>query len=363
MKLAALVIVVIVPFVVIAEPPPRIPIKIGVIQSLTGIGAQDGNTVVRAVQLAADDLRKQGAEISLTIEDDTTDPKSAVSAFRKLQSRGVDAIIGATWSFTTNAITPLAKNTGVVLFNSSTLPQVLNYREGGGFLFNNAIPMDAEIDPFRQYLTRSSIKSAVIFQNATSWGDVQSERYRELLKHSGIELLREYKGLEADGNRWDDVVPQLKALSPDIVILILGRLDIERILRRAREMQVSSRFFGSKNTIDAWELAGDKSVFTDALCFTYPLAQLRRGETFYARYRERFAEEAAIYADSSYDAVFILCDAIRRSRIEGRPLPQILQATEFSGVVGNYRYSEKNSLGSGSSSLVCFAQGRPELAD
>jgi len=64
-------------------------IKLGVIQSLTGAAEEDGRTIVRAVQLAADEINARGdVRVSLLIEDDATQPKNSVTSFNKLRVAG-----------------------------------------------------------------------------------------------------------------------------------------------------------------------------------------------------------------------------------------------------------------------------------
>ena len=59
---------------------PR-PMKVGVIQSLSGIAAEDGKTVVQALQLATEDLNKGNAlRVQLLVEDDQSVPKNGVTA-------------------------------------------------------------------------------------------------------------------------------------------------------------------------------------------------------------------------------------------------------------------------------------------
>ena len=63
-------------------------IKIGVINSLTGSAAPYGENAQNGMQLAVDDINKNGGisgkRIKLVVEDDKTDPQIAVAAFRKL---------------------------------------------------------------------------------------------------------------------------------------------------------------------------------------------------------------------------------------------------------------------------------------
>ncbi|MCB0332816.1 MAG: ABC transporter substrate-binding protein [Bdellovibrionales bacterium] len=56
-------------------------LRVGVIQSLSGIAAEDGKTVVQALELAQEELERRGVQIELVVEDDQTIPKNTVSSY------------------------------------------------------------------------------------------------------------------------------------------------------------------------------------------------------------------------------------------------------------------------------------------
>lgn len=339
------------------------PIKIGVIQSLTGAASYDGTTVVRSLHIAEDRLKKNGVPVSLIIEDDGSDPKSAVSAFRKLKWQGVDAVIGGTWSTVTNTLASLAASEELVVFNTSTLPEGLNYSSSGGYLFSNALALDPEAAPFGGYLKRRRFASAVLIQNGSPWGDAQAEKYHALLDTFDVRLLRSFRGNKTDDNEWDSVFPLIKSLAPDLIIILSGKKDTELILRRARELAVKASFFSSKNVFDAWRLSSQKEIYSSSVCFTYPWAQLRASQDLTAEYMKRFGEEAPMYSDSSFDSLFILTKAVIESRAAGKDLRTILKTEPFVGLTRRYEYSERSSMGGGSSSLVCFADEKPQFIE
>ncbi len=97
------------------------PIRIGVLAPLTGGGAPYGPNIVKAAQLAADEINNAGGildgrKIEIFAEDDETNPTSAVKAARKLLDIDrVVAITGIWGSGPILAVRPLTLEKNVVL--------------------------------------------------------------------------------------------------------------------------------------------------------------------------------------------------------------------------------------------------------
>lgn len=87
-------------------------IIIGNITPVTGAQAAYGLAITNSIQMAIDEINADGgilgATVKLSTKDDQGTPAEAVSGFNSLLSEGAAAIIGATLSSCTSAITSLA---------------------------------------------------------------------------------------------------------------------------------------------------------------------------------------------------------------------------------------------------------------
>lgn len=339
----------------VAEPVPKL--RIGVVESLTGIAAEDGKTVVQALELAVADIkRKTGQEIELQIEDDQTTAKNTVSAFKRLANSAPSAIIGATWDFTTNPVLPLALQSKTVLFNTSALPESLDVKSAAGFAFVNSISSAEEAVPFKNYTgTLRGASLAIVYAN-NSWGETQLRTYSAIAKSNGLTVVAELKPASYDENEWRDLTLKVKAQAPDVILLLLNKNDLTLFMRRAREIALKGKFFASKNAFDAIEADPSHKIF-EGLCFTYPLERIRAEGEFSQAYRARFGEEPRIYADNTYDALFILARAWDISRSKGISMRDSLPQVTYRGLVGDYSFHEERSFSTGTSSLVCVENG------
>jgi ABC-type branched-subunit amino acid transport system substrate-binding protein len=335
--------------------------KIGVIQSLTGIAAEDGRTVVDGIELAVQTLRdREKLNIARIIEDDQSQPKNTVASFHSLREQGVELIIGGTWDFLANSIIPLSGQYQVVLLTVSTPLESLNLSQSKGYTFALGPTITTEAKAFEKYLDQNAIDNIAILYANNSWGEAQRRVYREIIDQQRLNVLAEIESATYDSNDWRVFASKLKALNAQLVLLLLNKGDLEVFLKRAEEINYKPKVYASKNMHDAFKATPSKGLY-DKACFPYPLEQLAQNSSFLKSYRDRYSEGPQIYADSAYDAVFLAVRAIQLARKNNLPLVEAMKRIQFSGVVGGYRYSDMLSLSSGKASLVCINNGQLQI--
>ena len=336
-------------------------IHIGVIQSLTGIAAEDGKTVLQSLKMAADDINSQKrVVVELIVEDDNTQPKNTVTAFERLALQRVDAVVGATWDFTTNAILPVAARNKTVVFNTSNLLESLALSQSDGFGFLNAVTAESEAIPFAKYLNNHSVKTvAIVFVN-NSWGETQLKAYSAIALKHGVNVLDKIRSVSYDANEWNTLITKLKQKKPDLVLLLLNKSDLEIFLQKASILGLKANFFASVNFFYTLANSSSKNFF-NGVCFSYPLEQFQRQSDFRKRYRARYGEEPRIRADSSYDGLFILVKAVQDARLHGTSVKDALQLVKYDGLVGHYEFNEAKSFTAGTSSLACVRDGEARV--
>ncbi len=332
-------------------------VKIGVIQSTTGLAAEDGQNVVNSVRLAAKDLADIGTKVELLIEDDSSDPKRTVTAYQALKARGVDALIVGPYGFTTDAILPFAERDKMVVFNSSALSESFTGLGMKQYFFSAAISIVEDVKPFAELLRLKKFQSAVIFSLPSQWGRVQEKAYSEALEQAGVKLLESIETVAQDSNDWGAVLPRIQSHRPDLAVLLLNKSDLDVFIQRATELHFGAALFGSKNTFDAFRLTTRKQNYEE-VCFTYPLEQLRRNEKFTKRYESTYGIPPRIFADNCYDTLKLMVSAVQGSRKSGRPLVEVLKTDSFDGTIGRYSFRPETSFAISKSSLVCIREGQ-----
>ena len=101
-------------------------VKIGVVATLTGIGSYFGEQEIKGLELAQEEINKNGGingkKIELIIEDSKTSPLDAVNATKKLiYFDQVNFIVGDSWGSTTGAMVPVTNDNQVLLISPSSI--------------------------------------------------------------------------------------------------------------------------------------------------------------------------------------------------------------------------------------------------
>ena len=102
----------------LAVPARAAPVKLGVINSMTGPESPIGENLTNGIKLALEDLKKKGVEVQVVWEDDTGKPQIGLSALEKLATRdNVAGVVGAYTSAVTSAVAKAAERYKVPLVN------------------------------------------------------------------------------------------------------------------------------------------------------------------------------------------------------------------------------------------------------
>ena len=118
------------------------PFRIGVMESLTGLGETYGTVASQAKQMAADEINAAGGihgrMLELIVEDSQCSAKDAIAAYNKLTDvDGVKIILGTSCSSAMLGAAPLAEADGVILFSGlASNPDIAN---AGDYIFRTQI--------------------------------------------------------------------------------------------------------------------------------------------------------------------------------------------------------------------------------
>ena len=165
------------------------PVKIGVIQPLSGPVAASGNYVRMGAEIGRDWINAQGGvlgrPVQLLIEDNKSDPKEAATAAEKLIVRDkVPVIVGAWGSSMTLAAMPKLEEYGVPMVVETSSAASITKR-GNPWVFRISPPSEMEALGLERYLRDLGIKKADFLAVNTDWGRGAVTAFGDVLKRAG----------------------------------------------------------------------------------------------------------------------------------------------------------------------------------
>lgn len=305
----------------LARPSPvaDTPFSIGLIAPQTGDAAAWGIPPAKGAELAIREINRAGGvsghPLALKVEDDRCDPKTGVSAYRKLVAEGAKVIIGAVCSNVTLAIAPMAERDGVVLISpASTNPHITN---AGDNIFRD-VPSDAlRGRVFADYLANKlGVHSVALLyiQNDSGIGaaDSFSERF---LVDGGTIVSRESYPVGASDIR--SALLKVRASGAQAIVAISFPQDTAILMKESRELRLTQPFYYLTEAVE------DPSVLTAAGAAaegaTYILPAPAEGTAasgFSSAYAKAYGELPALYAAEGYDAAKLLAAAMQNTKSE-----------------------------------------------
>lgn len=224
------------------------PIKIGVIQPLSGPVAASGNYIRMGAEIARDWVNARGGvlgrQIQLVIEDNKSDPKEAASAAEKLIVRDkVPAIMGAWGSSMTLAAMPKVEEYGVPLVVETSSAASIT-RRGNPWIFRISPPSEMEALGLQKYLPALGIKKADFLAVNTDWGRGAVTAFGEVLKKHGVAVgTVEYMDQAAvDMNAQ---LTKIKASGGDTMFITTGPEQMTLVLKQAQEQRIERRIIST----------------------------------------------------------------------------------------------------------------------
>lgn len=328
-------------------------VKIGHGAPLTGGIAHLGKDNENGARLAIEEINAAGLEINgkkvtleLVAEDDAGDPKTGTAVAQKLVDAGVVGVVGHLNSGVSIPASAIYNKAGIVQITpSSTNP---DYTKQG---FNNTfrvVATDAQQGPaLANYATKNlQAKTVAIVDDATAYGKGLADEFEKTVKASGATVAAR----EATNDKASDfkaILTKIKAKNPDVIMF--GGMDATGgpFAKQAMELGIKAKIVGGDGvcTDKLAELAGE--AIGNVVCSEAGLAlsKMERGVEFAEKYKKRFNAEIQVYAPMTYDAVYVIVDAMKRANSTDhvKVLEQV-KSTNYKGVIGNVAFDDKGDM-------------------
>ena len=321
------------------------PVRIGVVIPLTGIAAIVGENERAGIALAVKEINDSsgvnGRPLEVVIEDDHTEPKQTVTAIQKLISiDNVDALIGGTWDFLANAAISVIEQNQVVMVTPSALPDTLE--RTSDFLFVTHSPVAINESAVERFLAGISGNKVAIVSVNNLWGQAHLATFKKAIANSGKSLVKEIIVPQFDNNDLQTEIALIKQSNPDIIITALNFGDSVVFLRKKSELGIGGKILGDFHFIDGYNQGNIPSKFlsgTTVFVFSDP------SPDFVAAYTKEYGEPPGTYADTAYDAVYVLKEAIENARGEtdsASIIAGLRRVTDYRGASGLIDFSQNN---------------------
>jgi branched-chain amino acid transport system substrate-binding protein len=355
-----------------APASEAIVVKIGHAAPLTGPIAHLGKDNENGARLAVEEINTQGLtidghkiQLELDAEDDAADPKTGTAVAEKLVEDHVVAVVGHLNSGVSIPASKIYSDAGIVQISpSSTNP---GYTQQGFKTTYRVVATDAQQGPaLANYATKVlGAKRIAIVDDSTVYGKGLADEFAKTVQASGAKVVAR----EATNDRateFQAVLRKIRRVQPDVIMF--GGMDATGgpFAKQAAALGIRAKILGGDGvcTDKVGELAG--TAVQNLVCSEAGLAlsKMDKGADFEKKYVDRFHTPVQIYAPFTYDAVYVIVDAMTRANsIEAPKVLAAMPSTDYNGVIGHIAFDDKGDLKESAITLYDFKDGKKAVLD
>lgn len=313
--------------------------EIGLVICLTGPCAPDGDSTIKGVQLAVDELNAAGGvlgrQVKVVIEDtaEATHGAGAVSAYKNLRlDKSIQYFVGPSWSPGGLALAPLISKDNIII--SSPSLGVKEFHESGDNVFNIRGTDEATTRRLAQYAIEKGWKRAAILSSQQAWEQAQGQYFADEFTKLGGTVTIKLEPLADSTNLQTEALQVIKT-KPDVIFysqyvqLAISAKNIRRLNYKGPQLLAA---------VDETVIKNADGALTGA---THgELVQI--APEFIKKFKSRYTTPVELPASTSYDAVMIYAAAIEKAgTFDPSVVKKFIAEIDHAGASGRLKFNEK----------------------
>ncbi|WGS45355.1 branched-chain amino acid ABC transporter substrate-binding protein [Burkholderia sp. JSH-S8] len=347
-------------------------VTIGLAAPLTGGVAHLGKDDENGARLAVEEINAKGLTIAgrkivlaLDAEDDAGDPRQATQVAQKLVDGKAVAVIGHLNSGTSIPASRIYNDAGVVQISpSATNP---TYTQQGFRSTYRLVATDAQQGPaLANYAARAlKARRVAIVDDSTAYGQGLASEFERQAKALGMTVVSRDAGTDKTID-FRAILTKIKGQRPDVIMY--GGMDATGglLARQAAQLAIGAKILAGDGvcTPKVADLAGPAAKSIVCSVAGMPLQKMAQGDAFAKRFAARFGKPLEVYAPFTYDAVYIIVDAMQRAdSTDPRKILAAMPATRYAGIIGDTQFTPNGDLKNATISLYEYVNGKQTLLD
>ncbi len=345
-------------------------VKIGHVAPLSGAQAHYGKDNENGVRMAIDDINATnpvigGKKIKFEIqaEDDAADPKQGTAVANKLCDSKVAGVVGHLNSGTTIPASKIYNDCGIPhVTGAATNPDLT---KPGYKTTYRIIANDKALGAGLAFYAADAlkIKTVAIIDDRTAYGKGVAEVFKTTAKQKGLTVVDE-QFTNDKATDFMAILTAIKAKKPDGIFY--GGMDAQAgaMLRQMDQLGLNRvKFFGGDGicTAEIAKLSGGAKSLNNVVCAEggASLKKMPGGEAWKKRYDAKYPGQYQIYSPYTYDATFVLVDAMKRANSVDPKVytPKLIEAN-FTGITTKIVFEPNGELKNPAITLYVYKDGK-----
>ncbi len=345
-------------------------VKIGHVAPMSGSQAHYGKDNENGARMAVEELNTQNIVIGgkkikfeLVAEDDAADPKQGTAAAQKLCDSKVAGVVGHLNSGTTIPASKVYNDCGIpMVTGAATNP---NLTKPGYKTTYRIIANDNALGAGLAFYAADTLKlkKVAIIDDRTAYGQGVAEVFKKTAAAKGMTIVDEQFTTDK-ATDFMAILTAIKSKAPDAIFY--GGMDPQGgpMLRQMEQLGMSNvKFFGGDGicTAELAKLSAGAKTIGNVVCAEggASLAKMPGGEAWKKRYDAKYPGQFQVYSPYTYDATFLLVDAMKRANSTD---PKVYNAelikSNYKGVTTTIAFEPNGELKNPAITLYVYKDGK-----
>jgi branched-chain amino acid transport system substrate-binding protein len=344
-------------------------VKIGHVAPLSGAQAHYGKDNENGVRMALEELNSQNITIGgkpvrfeIQAEDDAADPKQGTAAAQKLCDAKVAGVVGHLNSGTTLPASKIYNDCGIPhVTGASTNPAITKpgykttYR-----LIANDNALGAALALYAS--DKLKLKKVAVIDDRTAYGQGVAEVFAKTAKEKGMQVVDQQFTTDK-ATDFMAILTAIKAKNPDAIFF--GGMDPQAgpMLRQMEQLGMGNvKYFGGDGicTSEIIKLAAGAKTLDNVICAEggSSITKMPGGAAWKQKYDAKYPGQFQVYSPYTYDATFVLVDAMKRAdSVDPKVYTPKIAETNFQGVTANIQFEPNGELKNAATTLYTYKGG------
>ena len=345
-------------------------VRIGHVAPMSGSQAHYGKDNENGVRMAIEDLNTQNIVIGgkkvkfeLVAEDDAADPKQGTAVAQKLCDSKVAGVVGHLNSGTTIPASKVYNDCGIpMVTGAATNP---NLTKPGYKTTFRIIANDNALGAGLAFYAADALKlkKVAIIDDRTAYGQGVAEVFKKTALLKGMTVVDEQYTTDK-ATDFMAILTAVKSKNPDAVFF--GGMDAQGgpMLRQMEQLGMGSvKVFGGDGicTAELAKLTAGAKTLGNVVCAegAASLAKMPGGAAWKKRYDAKYPGQYQIYSPYTYDATFLLVDAMKRAKSTDPKVytPELIKSS-YKGVTTTIAFESNGELKNPVITLYVYKDGK-----
>ena len=345
-------------------------VKIGSVAPMSGSQASYGKDNDNGVRMAIEDLNAQNLTIGgkkvrfeVQTEDDAADPKQGTAAAQKLCDAKVNGVVGHLNSGTTIPASKVYNDCGIPhITGAATNP---NLTKPGYKTTYRIIANDSALGAGLALYAADGLKlkKVAIVDDRTAYGQGVAEIFKKTAQSKGMQVVDEQFTTDK-ATDFMAILTAIKSKNPDAIFYGGMHPQAAPMLRQMEQLGMTNvKYFGGDGicTQEIIQLVQGAKTLGNVVCAEggASLDKMPGGKVWKERYDKKYPGQFQVYSPYTYDATFVLVDAMKRANsVDPKVYTPKLIETNMKGVTSQIQFEPNGELKNPAMTLYVYRDGK-----